>query len=50
MLKNGKETCSCPNVGCKRNGNCDQCSKHHADGTTYCQRLQEKEKEKQEKV
>jgi len=28
--------CKCPNLKCKRHGNCAECAKHHGSKNMYC--------------
>jgi len=38
MLENGKEYCDCPKKKCKRHGNCNKCTEHHAPKLPRCKR------------
>ena len=51
MLNNGKDKCSCSNVNCERNANCEECLKFHkgSNSLTKCQQ-EAKKKEEAEKT
>ena len=36
-MTKSKTTCTCPNVKCKRHGDCASCRTNHKNKTMYCE-------------